>query len=85
MRVRSPADAAEMLGREHPTAVLVKTRHLEKIRAHLTSPVCIWWQGPAGRTMLANVPPPDAPSAPRLVPATTPPTAGEDGRSAPHC
>jgi 4-amino-4-deoxy-L-arabinose transferase-like glycosyltransferase len=83
MRVRSPADAADVLGRAHPTAVLVKTRHLEKIRQHLRAPVCIWWQGPAGRAMLANVPPTNDPSARRLVPATTP--GGDDGGSAPRC
>jgi len=51
LRVRSPADAAAALGRAAPTAVLVKRRHLEKIRAHLTAPACIWWQSPSGRVL----------------------------------
>jgi hypothetical protein len=74
LRVRSPADAAAALGRSGPTAVLVKRRHLEKIRAHLTAPACIWWQSPSGRVLIANVPHPAHPGVP-LVPTAT---AGTD-------
>ncbi|MEO6026527.1 MAG: glycosyltransferase family 39 protein, partial [Candidatus Binatia bacterium] len=80
LRVRSPEAAAEVLSRAQPTAVLVKTRHLEKIREHLTQPVCIWWQGPAGRAMVANVPRPSAPAGARLAP----PAPADDG-STPNC
>ena len=80
LRVRSPEAAAEMLSRAQPTAVLVKTRHLEMIRQHLTRPVCIWWQGPAGRAMVANLPRPSAPAGARLAP----PTASADDRT-PNC
>ncbi len=68
LRVRSPEAAAEMLARTQPTAVLVKTRHLEKIRQHLTQPACIWWQGPSGRALVANVSRPRAPAGVRLAP-----------------
>jgi 4-amino-4-deoxy-L-arabinose transferase-like glycosyltransferase len=74
LRVRSPADAAEVLARTGPTAVLVKKRDLEKIRRHLHAPVCIWWQSPSGRILLANVPHPQAPGR-ALVPLTTDPSA----------
>ncbi len=49
--------------RSTPTAVLVKRRHLEKIRQHLRTPACIWWQSPSGRVLLANVPRPSEPGA----------------------
>lgn len=56
LRVRSPVAAAEALGRPGPTAVLVKRRHVEKVRQHLARPACIWWQSPSGRVLIANVP-----------------------------
>lgn len=59
LRVRSPAAVAEMLGRTAPTAALVKRRHLERIRQHLSRPACIWWRSPSGRALIANVPTPD--------------------------
>ncbi len=73
-RVRSPADAAEMLSRPGATAVLVKRRHVEKIRQHLTAPAWIWWQSPSGRVLIANVPRPNEPGTP-LVPTGTVPTS----------
>jgi hypothetical protein len=85
MRVRSPAAVAEVLRREVPTAVLVKARHLEKIRQHLSEPVFIWWQSPSGRALLANVPNQNAASGARLAPnaASTPEADPPDDR--PHC
>jgi hypothetical protein len=85
MRVRSPAAVAEVLGRKVPTAVLVKARHLEKIRQHLSEPVFIWWQSPSGRALLANVPNQNAASGARLAPnaASTPEADPPDDR--PHC
>jgi len=80
LRVRSPADAAAVLGRSAPTAVLVKRRHLEKIRAHLTAPACIWWQSPSGRVLIANVPRPDHPGIPFM-----PTRAAVDDATAPSC
>lgn len=74
-RVRSPAAAAEALGRPGPTAVLVKRRHVEKIRQHLVGPACIWWQSPSGRVLIANVPTSDAHGTP-LVPGTDRAAAG---------
>ena len=56
LRVRSPAAAAEALDRPQPTAVLVKRRHVEKVRQHLAHPACIWWQSPSGRVLIANLP-----------------------------
>jgi 4-amino-4-deoxy-L-arabinose transferase-like glycosyltransferase len=79
LRVRSPADAAAALGRSGPTAVLVKRRHLEKIRAHLTAPACIWWQSPSGRVLIANLPHPAQPGVP-FLPASATTTA-----PFPHC
>jgi 4-amino-4-deoxy-L-arabinose transferase-like glycosyltransferase len=70
LRVRSPEAVAEVLGRDVPTAALVKRRHLEKIRGHLREPVCIWWESPSGRALLANVPRPNHPAEARLVPAS---------------
>jgi len=64
LRVRSPAAAAEALGRTGATAVLVKRRHVEKIRQHLARPACIWWQSPSGRVLIANVATPDAHGTP---------------------
>ena len=82
-RLRSPAAIAEALGRPEPTAALVKTRHLEAIRRTLREPVCIWWQSPSGRTLLANVPRTEG-TTPRLEPATSTATvhAPDDP---PHC
>jgi 4-amino-4-deoxy-L-arabinose transferase-like glycosyltransferase len=80
LRVRSPADAAEVLGRSTPTAVLVKRRHLEKIRQYLRTPACIWWQSPSGRVLLANIPRPSEPGASLL------PVARSSGDAArPRC
>jgi 4-amino-4-deoxy-L-arabinose transferase-like glycosyltransferase len=70
-RLRSPAAIAEALGRPGPTAALVKTRHLEAIRRALHEPVCILWQSPSGRTLLANVPHTDGTTPGRLEPATS--------------
>jgi hypothetical protein len=70
LRIRSPEAVAEVLGRDVPTAALVKRRHLEKIRGHLREPVCIWWESPSGRALLANVPRPNHPAEARLVPAS---------------
>ena len=83
--VRSPAAAAEVLARNSPTAVLVKERDLEKIRQYLSAPVCIWWQGPSGRILLANVPHQNAPSGGRLVPAITSPATADAPRDPPRC
>jgi 4-amino-4-deoxy-L-arabinose transferase-like glycosyltransferase len=69
-RLRSPAAIAEALERRVPTAALVKSRHLEAIRRSLNEPVCIWWQGPSGRTLLTNVPRNDG-VARRLDPVTS--------------
>ncbi len=80
LRVRSPADAAAVLGRANPTAVLVKKRHLEEIRQHLRAPACVWWESPSGRILIANVPSPDASARPLL-----PTSMSEGGDLAPHC
>ena len=74
-RLRSPAAIAEALGRPGPTAALVKTRHLEAIRRALHDPVCIWWQSPSGRTLLANVPRTDGTTPGRLAPTASTTTA----------
>lgn len=83
-RVRSPEAVAEVLGRSVPTAVLVKARHLEKIRRHLGDPVCIWWRGPSGRLLLANLPRRDAPGGQALEPATAA-TVAVGSRTPPRC
>ena len=70
LRVRSPEAVAAVLGRDVPTAALVKRRHLEKIRGHLRAPVCIWWESPSGRALLANVPRPNQSADARLVPTS---------------
>lgn len=85
LRVRSPEDVAEVLGRDVPTAALVKRRHLEKIRGHLRAPVCIWWQSPSGRALLANVPRPDQPPDARLVPASADGPTGSGPGGFPPC
>lgn len=85
-RVRSPEAVAEVLGRDIPTAALVKRRHLEKIRGHLRAPVCIWWESPSGRALLANVPRPNHPAEARLVPASgADATDAPPGDAIPHC
>lgn len=84
-RVRSPEAVAEVLGRDVPTAALVKRRHLEKIRDHLRAPVCIWWQSPSGRALLANVPRPNQPPAARLVPASETDAGGAAPSGLPPC
>ena len=84
-RVRSPAQAAEALAGPAPTAVLVKRRHLEKIRQHLSAPVCIWWQGGSGRVLLANLPRRDAPVGARLTPAVAASATDAGNRPSPHC
>jgi 4-amino-4-deoxy-L-arabinose transferase-like glycosyltransferase len=86
-RVRSPEAAAEALARRAPTAVLVKERHLEKIRQHLSAPACIWWQGPSGRVLLANVPRRNVPGGPRLTPTSVPvrPLDESGGGGVPRC
>lgn len=83
-RVRSPEQAAEALARPVPTAVLVKRRHLEKIRQHLAEPACIWWQGASGRVLLANVPRREAPDGARLTPASATTSPAAD-RPSPRC
>lgn len=85
LRVRSPEAVAEVLGREVPTAALVKRRHLEKIRGHLRAPVCIWWESPSGRALLANVPRPNHPPDARLAPASDTATPGGPPDGAPPC
>jgi hypothetical protein len=81
----SPAAAAEVLAHQEPTAVLVKTRDLEKIRQHLSAPVCIWWQGPSGRVLLANLPSRTAPGGRRLEPAVASDTKAEAPPDFPLC
>jgi 4-amino-4-deoxy-L-arabinose transferase-like glycosyltransferase len=80
LRVRTLADAADVLARQNPTAVLLKKRHLEKIRRHLRAPVCLWWQSPSGTVLLANVPSPKG-GGRALLPATA---STADG-AAPQC
>jgi 4-amino-4-deoxy-L-arabinose transferase-like glycosyltransferase len=83
-RLRTPAAIAEALGRPGPTAALVKTRHLEVIRRSLHEPVCIWWQSPSGRALLANVPRDGGAIAGRLTPTASTATAPAPG-DPPRC
>jgi 4-amino-4-deoxy-L-arabinose transferase-like glycosyltransferase len=67
-RTRSPEEAATTLRGEQPVGLLTKKRYLARIQAHLTEPVCIWWQGVSGRVLLANRPFPDASRHAALLP-----------------
>ena len=84
-RLRSPAAAAEALDRREPTAVLIKKRHLEKLRAHLHQPVCIWWRGPSGCVLLANVARREAGGDATLQPTNGATSGSGDDRQPPRC
>lgn len=82
-RVRSPEHVAAALQGEAPIGLLTKAKYLDRIQAHLTEPVCVWWQGVSGRVFLANRPFPDTSRHAALVP-------GADGgdrivADSPHC
>ncbi|HEY2387045.1 MAG TPA: glycosyltransferase family 39 protein [Candidatus Binatia bacterium] len=67
-RMQSPEAAAEALRGDQPVGLLTKKRYLARIQAHLTEPVCIWWQGVSGRVLLANRPFPDSTHHAALLP-----------------
>jgi 4-amino-4-deoxy-L-arabinose transferase-like glycosyltransferase len=69
-RARSPEAAAAALEGEAPVGLLTKTKYLDRIQAHLTEPVCVWWQGISGRVLLANRPFPDASRHAALMPGS---------------
>ncbi len=69
-RLRSPEAAAAALAGDEPVGLLTKAKYLDRIQAHLTEPVCVWWQGVSGRVFLANRPYPDTSRHAALVPAS---------------
>ncbi len=79
-RIRSPEAAAEALRDEHPVGLLTKAKYLARIQAHLTEPVCVWWQGISGRVLLANRPFPDATRHAALLPGADSPIANDSPR-----
>lgn len=84
-RVRSPEAAARVLDGAEPAALLTKAKYFERLQRQLKTPVCIWWQGPSGRVLLANVPRPDLAHAGVLTPlAPADPTHASASRP-PRC
>jgi 4-amino-4-deoxy-L-arabinose transferase-like glycosyltransferase len=69
-RMRSPEGAAEVLRGGDPVGLLTKKKYLQRIQAHLTEPVCIWWEGVSGRVLLANRPFPDSTRHAALLPGS---------------
>ncbi len=85
-RVRSPEAAATALQDHAPVGLLTKAKYLDRIQAHLTEPVCVWWQGASGRVFLANRPYPDTTRHAALLPhSESRDRADRIVTSSPHC
>lgn len=82
-RLRSPEAVAAALGDEAPVGLLTKAKYLERIQAHLTEPVCVWWQGVSGRVFLANRPFPDTSRHAAVVPHSA--VGAPVVTDSPHC